>query len=100
MNKRSVQTLSGGETFLVSLSLALALSDLASRKTKIESLFIDEGFGSLDSDTLDKALVSLERLHGDYNRTIGLISHVPEIKEIINTQIILQKDNAGRNNFV
>ena len=95
MSKRSVHTLSGGETFLVSLSMALALSDLASRKTKIESLFIDEGFGTLDEQTLDKALNSLEQLHSDYNRTIGLISHVPEIKERINTQILISKSNSG-----
>lgn len=92
---RSVQTLSGGETFLVSLSLALALSDLASQKTKIESLFIDEGFGSLDEDMLDNALVNLEKLHVDSARTIGLISHVADIKERINTKIILEKDNSG-----
>ncbi len=95
MTKRSVHTLSGGETFLVSMSLALALSDLASRKTKIESLFIDEGFGSLDEQTLDKALVNLEKLHSDYNRTIGIISHVPDIKERINTKILIQKNNSG-----
>lgn len=95
MSKRSVHTLSGGETFLVSMSLALALSDLASRKTKIESLFIDEGFGTLDQATLDKALVNLERLHSDYNRTIGVISHVQEIKERINTQIKITKDSNG-----
>jgi len=95
MTKRSVHTLSGGETFLVSMSLALALSDLASRKTKIESLFIDEGFGTLDQATLDKALVNLERLHSDYDRTIGIISHVPEIKERINTQIKITKNSDG-----
>ncbi|MBN2664071.1 MAG: AAA family ATPase [Bacteroidales bacterium] len=95
MSKRSVHTLSGGETFLVSMSMALALSDLASRKTKIESLFIDEGFGTLDETTLDRALVSLEKLHSDYNRTIGIISHVPEIKERINTQIKITKNSSG-----
>ncbi|MBN2894209.1 MAG: AAA family ATPase [Bacteroidales bacterium] len=95
MAKRSVQTLSGGETFLVSLSMALALSDLASRQTKIESLFIDEGFGTLDEQTLDQALINLEKLHNDYNRTIGLISHVPEIKERISTRIVVTKTNSG-----
>lgn len=95
LTERSVHTLSGGETFLVSLSMALALSDLASRKTKIESLFIDEGFGTLDEETLDKALINLEKLHSDYNRTIGLISHVPEIKERINNQIVITKTNSG-----
>ncbi len=95
MAKRSVQTLSGGETFLVSLSMALALSDLASKQTKIESLFIDEGFGTLDEQTLDNALVKLEKLHSDYNRTIGIISHVAEIKERINTKIVVKKQNSG-----
>ena len=95
LTQRSVHTLSGGETFLVSLSMALALSDLASRKTKIESLFIDEGFGTLDEHTLNKALNSLEKMHTDYNRTIGLISHVPEIKERITTQISISKSNSG-----
>ncbi len=95
MNRRSVHTLSGGETFLVSLSLALALSDLASQKTRIESLFIDEGFATLDEETLDNALVNLEKLHADSDRTIGLISHVADIKERINTKIVLEKDNSG-----
>ena len=58
--RRSVKTLSGGETFIVSLALALALSDLASKNVKIESLFIDEGFGSLDPDALDTAISTLE----------------------------------------
>jgi len=95
MAKRSVQTLSGGETFLVSLSLALALSDLASRNTRLESLFIDEGFATLDEDTLDRALVNLEKLHINTKRTIGLISHVQLIKERISTKIILEKTNSG-----
>ena len=95
MNKRSVHTLSGGETFLVSLALALALSDLASQKTRIESLFIDEGFGTLDIQTLNMALNVLEHLHSDTNRTIALISHVQDIKERISTQIILEKDTSG-----
>ncbi len=95
MSKRSVHTLSGGETFLVSLSLALALSDLASQRTRIESLFIDEGFGTLDEETLNQALNTLERLHSDTNRTIGLISHVKDIKERISTQIILTKNTTG-----
>ncbi len=95
MSKRSVHTLSGGETFLVSLSMALALSDLASRKTKIESLFIDEGFGSLDEQTLDNALINLEKLHTNYNRTIGIISHIPEIKERISSKVTITKQNNG-----
>ena len=93
--ERSVQTLSGGETFLLSLSLALGLSDLASQNTKIESLFIDEGFGTLDQQTLDKALETLEELQVQTNRTIGIISHVRAIKERITTQIELKKINSG-----
>ncbi len=95
MSRRSVKTLSGGETFLVSLALALALSDLASKNTQIESLFIDEGFGSLDKDTLNRALLNLELLHNNSNRKIGIISHVQDIKEHIETKIILQKDSSG-----
>lgn len=95
MSKRSVHTLSGGETFLISLSLALALSDMASRNTKIESLFIDEGFGTLDNETLDLALKNLEKLHNNDNRTIGIISHVPQIKERIFTKIVINKTNSG-----
>ena len=93
--ERSVQTLSGGETFLLSLSLALGLSDLASQNTKIESLFIDEGFGTLDQQTLDKALETLEELQAQTNRTIGIISHVRAIKERITTQIELRKISSG-----
>ncbi len=93
--KRSVKTLSGGESFLVSLALALGLSDLAGAKTRISSLFIDEGFGSLDQETLDVALSALEKLQHETNRTIGIISHVDALKERITTQIELIKDSMG-----
>ena len=93
--ERSVRTLSGGESFLISLALALGLSDLAGQNTKIESLFIDEGFGTLDQETLDVALSTLERLQIESNRTIGIISHVDALKERITTQISLTKDNSG-----
>ncbi len=99
-SERSVQTLSGGETFLLSLSLALGLSDLASKNTKIESLFIDEGFGTLDQLTLDKALETLENLQTQTNRTIGIISHVQAIKERITTQIELKKVNSGNSQII
>lgn len=92
---RAVKTLSGGEKFIVSLSLAIALSELAGRNTQIESLFIDEGFGTLDQDALDVALNALEKLQIEQNRTIGIISHVKEIKERITTQIALQKQSNG-----
>jgi len=93
--ERSVKTLSGGESFLVSLSLALGLSDLAGQNTVIGSLFIDEGFGTLDQNTLDVALSALEKLQNETNRTIGIISHVPALKERVTTQIELIKNASG-----
>jgi exonuclease SbcC len=93
--RRAVATLSGGETFLVSLALALGLSDLVSRNVKLESLFIDEGFGTLDPLTLDVALNTLERLQAESDKTIGIISHVEALKERIPTQIRLKKGANG-----
>ncbi|MBW8190319.1 AAA family ATPase [Neiella marina] len=89
-NVRVVETLSGGERFLVSLSLALGLSDLVSDRTSIDSLFLDEGFGTLDSDTLDVALNALDNLQSS-GRMVGIISHVPALKERIPTQIVVSK---------
>ena len=94
-NERSVKTLSGGESFLVSLALALGLSDLAGQNVHIGSLFIDEGFGSLDQQSLDLALSSLEKLQNETNKTIGVISHVGSLKERIRTQIVVRKTNSG-----
>ncbi|MEZ4886038.1 MAG: AAA family ATPase [Chitinophagales bacterium] len=91
---RSMRTLSGGESFLVSLSLALGLSDLAGRKAQIESLFIDEGFGTLDSNTLDIAMTTLENLQSS-GKTIGIISHVEALKERISTRIQVKKMSGG-----
>ena len=91
---RPMSTLSGGESFLVSLALALGLSDLASRKVQINSLFIDEGFGTLDADTLDVAITALENLQAS-GKTIGIISHVEALKERIGTQIQLSKEPGG-----
>ncbi|GGE35765.1 AAA family ATPase [Psychroflexus planctonicus] len=93
--RRSVRTLSGGETFVVSLALALALSDLASKNVSINSMFIDEGFGTLDPETLDQTLDTLERLQAESNKTIGIISHVEALKERIQTQIKLSKNGQG-----
>lgn len=93
--RRSVKTLSGGETFILSLALALALSDLASNNVKIESLFIDEGFGTLDTDTLDQTLDTLEQLQQENNKMIGVISHVESLKERITTQICIKPKGAG-----
>ena len=83
---RTVFSLSGGESFLVSLALALGLASLSSSKMKVESLFIDEGFGALDPDTLNIAMDALERLHNQ-GRKVGVISHVQEMTERIPTQI-------------
>ncbi|RKS53653.1 exonuclease SbcC [Gillisia mitskevichiae] len=93
--RRSVKTLSGGETFILSLSLALALSDLASKNVEINSLFIDEGFGTLDPETLDQTLDTLERLQAESSKTIGIISHVDSLKERIGTQIKLTRNGQG-----
>lgn len=92
---RAVTTLSGGETFTISLALALALSDLASRNVRIESLFIDEGFGTLDPETLETALVTLEKLQTESQKTVGVISHRQEMKERIPVQIQVEKGVDG-----
>lgn len=96
---RSVHSLSGGETFLVSLALALALSSLSSNKMSIESLFIDEGFGSLDSETLRVAMEALEKLQNS-GRKIGIISHLGEMIERIPAQIKIVKQTSGRSTIV
>ncbi|WP_417537889.1 AAA family ATPase [Marinomonas sp.] len=90
---RDTKTLSGGESFLVSLALALALSDLVSHKTSIDSLFLDEGFGTLDSETLESALDALDNLHSS-GKTIGIISHISALKERIPVQIKLTKQSG------
>ncbi|QXZ09349.1 AAA family ATPase [Comamonas sp. Y33R10-2] len=90
---RDTRTLSGGEAFLVSLALALALSDLVSSKTSIDSLFLDEGFGTLDGDTLEVALSALDALNAS-GKMIGVISHVEALKERIPAQIRVEK-SAG-----
>lgn len=92
---RTVHSLSGGESFLISLALALGLSSLSSNRMKIESLFIDEGFGSLDSETLGTAMDALECLHAQ-GKKIGLISHVAEVTERIATQIRVVKKLNGQ----
>ncbi|MBL4831179.1 MAG: AAA family ATPase [Aliivibrio sp.] len=90
---RDTKTLSGGESFLVSLALALALSDLVSHKTSIDSLFLDEGFGTLDSETLDSAINTLDSLNAS-GKMIGVISHVEAMKERIPVQIKVTKVNG------
>lgn len=92
---RTVHSLSGGESFLISLALALGLSSLSSNRMKVESLFIDEGFGSLDIDTLRIAMDALEHLQTQ-GRKIGVISHVAEMTERITAQVRVLKTANGR----
>ncbi|MCB1277166.1 AAA family ATPase [Prosthecobacter sp.] len=91
---RPMESLSGGESFLASLALALGLSELASRHHPIDSLFIDEGFGTLDSETLEVALSALENLRSR-GKTIGLISHVDLLKERLATQVRVLRGAGG-----
>ena len=91
---RKISTASGGEKFLISLALALGLSDLSSKHVQISSLFIDEGFGTLDTKTLETVLSSLETLQAQ-GKTIGVISHVQGLKERISTQIQVIKRQNG-----
>lgn len=93
--RRAVSTLSGGETFLVSLALALGLSDLASEKVHLDSLFIDEGFGALDPETLDTAISTLERLQAESNKMIGVISHIEALTDRIGCQIKVFRVGSG-----
>jgi exonuclease SbcC len=91
---RPVNSLSGGETFLVSLALALGLASLSSNRVKVESLFIDEGFGSLDSDTLGVAMNALDALQSQ-GRKVGVISHVQEMTERIAARIVVRPAGGG-----
>lgn len=92
---RSISSLSGGETFLVSLALALGLASFSSSQTPIESLFIDEGFGSLDADSLESAINALEALQAQ-GRQVGIISHVQTLMERIAAQVRVRKCGGGR----
>ena len=92
---RSTRNLSGGESFIVSLTLALGLSKMASRKVRVDSLFLDEGFGTLDEEALETALETLAGMHQD-GKLIGIISHVGALKERITTQIKVQPISGGR----
>ena len=91
---RSVHSLSGGETFLVSLALALGLASMASSTLRIESLFIDEGFGSLDPESLQLAMDALDGLQAQ-GRKVGVISHVQEMHERIGVQIQVRRQGNG-----
>ncbi len=98
-SERSVSSLSGGESFIASLALALGLSEEVQSTAggvKLESMFIDEGFGTLDDNTLRTAMETLSRL-SDSRRLIGVISHVDEMKNEIDRKILVEKDinNGG-----
>ena len=95
--RRDVQSLSGGETFYTSLCLALGLADVATAKAggkKLDAIFIDEGFGTLDSQTLDDAINALMSIEGEH-RMIGIISHVAELKERIPARLEVIKGRNG-----
>ena len=95
---RSTKNLSGGESFIVSLALALGLSQMASRNVRVDSLFLDEGFGTLDEDALETALETLAGLRQD-GKLIGVISHVAALKERIGTQIQVIPESGGRSSL-
>ena len=95
--ERSVKTLSGGESFKASLSLALGLSDeiqASAGGVKLDTMFVDEGFGSLDEESLDQAMKALSSL-ADGNRLVGIISHVADLKNRIDKQIVVTKEKSG-----
>lgn len=94
---RNVQTLSGGESFIASLSLALGLSEeiqMSAGGIKLDTMFVDEGFGSLDEETLQQAMKALYSL-SEENRLIGIISHVAELREEIDKQVVVTKEKSG-----
>ena len=91
---RNIATLSGGETFLVSLALALALNDYLSRHAQLGSLFIDEGFGTLDPETLEKTAQAIEKLQAS-GKFIGLITHIPELADRFETRLQVRKSAQG-----
>lgn len=93
--RRVIDSVCGGERFVISLALALSLSDLASNNVKLESIFIDEGFGSLSPEELDNAISMLERIQAENGKTVGIISHVESLKERISTQIVIKKTQNG-----
>ena len=95
--ERDVRSLSGGESFKASLSLALGLSDeiqSSSGGVRLDTMFVDEGFGSLDEESLSQAMRALYSL-ADGNRLVGIISHVSELKEKIEKQIVVKKKKSG-----
>jgi exonuclease SbcC len=97
--RRSLQTLSGGETFLISLALALALATLAAPRSRVETLFLDEGFGTLDAHSLEVALGALDSLQAS-GCQVGIISHVEGIAERIGAQVAVVPEGAGQSRVV
>lgn len=93
--ERSTKNLSGGESFLISLALALGLSQMVSENIQMDSLFLDEGFGTLDEETLEMAMDALSSLRQE-GKLIGVISHVQELKERLTTQIIVTPTSGGK----
>jgi exonuclease SbcC len=98
--RRTIDSASGGERFIISLALALSLSEMASMNVKIDSMFIDEGFGSLSPDELYQAIDMLERLQVENEKMVGIISHVESLKERITTQIVARKLQEGESTLV
>ena len=93
--KRSVSNLSGGEKFLVSLSLALGISSMASRKIKIDTLFLDEGFGTLDSQALASTVNMLQTQQQENGKMLGIITHVETLKDEFPLRIEVKKKGQG-----
>lgn len=97
---RNLSSLSGGETFLISLSLALGLSALSSRNIRMSNLFVDEGFGTLDSNSLNLVIDALSNLQSMQGKKVGVISHTHEMKERIQTQIKVVKSGTGGKSYI
>jgi exonuclease SbcC len=94
--RRSLKTLSGGESFIVSLALALGLSKMASNGKSVDSLFLDEGFGNLDAENLYTVITTLENLHQQHGKTVGVISHVDAVQKRFKAQLQVIKKPNGR----
>ena len=93
-SERDVKTLSGGESFLAALAMALGLSDIVERSAGADMMFIDEGFGSLDAQSRQQAIEVLAELAGD-SRMVGIISHVTELKEQIDRKLVVSRTDKG-----